>query len=212
MLVTSSVEPQRSIYPSVFKAYAQKGMANFGAQLHGRVIKLGIQFDRFIRNSIIYMYANCGFLSEARRVFDHEDMEFDLVAWNSMIMGLAKCGEIDQNGKFKEALELFGEMQKHKIRPSEFTMVSLLNACAKLGAIRRGEWLHAFLSKNNFDLNSIVVTAIIDMYCKCGCPVKALQVFESVLKKGLSCWIVCKGSQLVGSMEMLICLSRQRSI
>ncbi|KAK1568793.1 hypothetical protein Q3G72_028799 [Acer saccharum] len=163
MLVTSSVEPQRLTYPSVFKAYAHL----------------------------------------ARLVFDHEDMEFDLVAWNSMIMGLAKCGEIDQsrklfdkmvsrntiswnsmisgyvrNGNFKEALELFGEMQEQNIRPSEFTMVSLLNACARLGAIRQGEWLHAFLSKNNFDLNSIVVTAIIDMYCKCGCPAKALRMFE----------------------------------
>ncbi|TXG54556.1 hypothetical protein EZV62_019812 [Acer yangbiense] len=213
MLVTSSVEPQRLTYPSVFKAYAHLGMARFGAQLHGRVIKLGLQFDQFIRNTIIYMYANCGFLSEARLVFDHEDMEFDLVAWNSMIMGLAKCGEIDQsrklfdkmvfrntiswnsmisgyvrNGYFKEALELFGKMQEQNIRPSEFTMVSLLNACARLGAIRQGEWLHAFLSKNNFDLNSIVVTAIIDMYCKCGCPANALRVFESVPKKGLSCW------------------------
>ncbi|KAK4846250.1 hypothetical protein QYF36_014981 [Acer negundo] len=213
MLVTSSVEPQRLTYPSVFKAYAQMGMARFGAQLHSRVIKLGLQFDQFIRNTIIYMYANCGFLSEARLVFDHEDMEFDLVAWNSMVMGLAKSGEIDQsrklfdkmvfrntiswnsmisgyvrNGNFKEALELFGEMQEQNIKPSEFTMVSLLNACARLGAIRQGEWLHAFLRKNNFDLNSIVVTAIIDMYCKCGCPVKALQVFKSVPKKGLSCW------------------------
>ncbi|KAH7578421.1 hypothetical protein ACOSQ2_000326 [Xanthoceras sorbifolium] len=212
MLLTSPVEPQRLTYPSVFKAYAHLGLAHYGAQLHGRVIKLGLEFDQFIRNTIIYMYANCGFLSEARRVFD-EDMEFDLVAWNSMIIGLAKCGEIDEsrelfdkmvsrntiswnsmisgyvrNGKFKEALELFGEMQEQKIRPSEFTMVSLLNACTRLGAIRQGEWLHAFLRKNNFELNSIVVTAIIDMYCKCGCPVKALQVFESVPKKGLSCW------------------------
>lgn len=212
MLVNSCVQPQRLTYPSVFKAYAQLGLACDGTQLHGRVIKQGLEFDQFIHNTILYMYANCGFLSEARRVFD-ENMEFDIVAWNSMIIGLAKCGEIDEsrrlfdkmvsrntvswnsmisgyvrNGKFKEALELFREMQKQKIEPSEFTMVSLLNACAKLGAIRQGEWIHIFLRKNCFELNTIVATAIIDMYCKCANPEKALQVFKTVPKKGLSCW------------------------
>ncbi|XP_031256660.1 pentatricopeptide repeat-containing protein At2g42920, chloroplastic [Pistacia vera] len=212
MLVSSRVQPQRLTYPSVFKAYAQLGLAHDGAQLHGRVIKQGLKFDQFIRNTIIYMYANCGFLSEAKRMFN-EEVQFDLVAWNSMIIGLAKCGEIDEsrylfdkmvsrntvswnsmisgyvrNGKFKKALELFHEMQEQKINPTEFTMVSLLNACAKLGAIKQGEWIHFFLRKNNFELNSIVVTAIIDMYCKCGSPDKALQVFKTVPKKGLSCW------------------------
>lgn len=212
MLVTSSVQPQRLTYPSVFKAYSQLGLARDGAQLHGRVVKQGLEFDQFIRNTIIYMYANCGFLSEARRLFD-EEVEFDLVAWNSMIMGHAKCGEIDEsrylfdkmasrntvswnsmisgyvrNGRFKKALELFREMQEQKINPTEFTMVSLLNACANLGAIKQGEWIHLYLRKNKFELNIIVVTAIIDMYCKCGSPDRALQVFKTVPMKGLSCW------------------------
>ncbi|KAK9188049.1 hypothetical protein WN944_019448 [Citrus x changshan-huyou] len=213
MLVTSPIQPQRLTYPSLFKAYAQLGLARDGAQLHGRVVKQGLEFDQFIHNTIIYMYANCGFLSEARLMFDEVDTEFDVVAWNSMIIGLAKCGEIDEsrrlfdkmvsrntvswnsmisgyvrNVKFKEALELFREMQEQNIKPSEFTMVSLLNACAKLGAIRQGEWIHNFLVTNCFELNTIVVTAIIDMYCKCGCPERALQVFNTVPKKGLSCW------------------------
>lgn len=95
MLIVSSVQPHRLTYPSVFKAYAQLGLAHYGAQLHGRVIKLGLQFDPFIRNTIIYMYANCGLLSEMWKAF-YERMDFDIVAWNSMIMGLAKCGEVDE--------------------------------------------------------------------------------------------------------------------
>lgn len=212
MLVSSQVEPQRLTYPSVFKAYSQLGLAHGGAQLHGRIIKLGLQFDPFIRNTILYMYANCGFLNEARRIFN-EEMEFDVVAWNSMIMGLAKCGEIGEsrkvfdkmpvrnpiswnsmiggyvrNGMFKEALKLFVKMQEERIQPSEFTMVSLLNASAQIGALKQGEWIHEYIKKNNLELNAIVVTAIIDMYCKCGSIGKALQVFEKIPNRALSSW------------------------
>ncbi|XVF60743.1 hypothetical protein PTKIN_Ptkin08bG0072700 [Pterospermum kingtungense] len=212
MLVDSSVQPERLTYPSVFKAYAQLGLACDGRQLHGRVIKQGLDYDQFIRNTIIYMYANCGLLNEAWRMFN-EELELDVVAWNTMIVGLAKCGETDEsrrlfnkmvsrntvswnsmisgyvrNGKFLEALELFQEMQGEKIRPSEFTMVSLLNACACLGAITQGTWIHDYIVMQKFELNGILVTAIIDMYCKCGNVEKALQVFRTCPKEGLSCW------------------------
>ncbi|XP_061369808.1 pentatricopeptide repeat-containing protein At2g42920, chloroplastic [Gastrolobium bilobum] len=211
-MLYSAVEPQRLTYPSVFKAYAQLGAGHDGTQLHGRVVKLGLERDHFIRNTIIYMYANSGLLSEARRVFD-EHMELDVVACNSVIMGLAKCGEIDEsrrlfdnmptrtaitwnsmisgyvrNGRLMQALELFRKMQEEGVEPSEFTMVSLLNACAHLGALQHGEWVHDYIKRNHFELNVIVLTAIIDMYCKCGSIENAIEVFEASPTRGLSCW------------------------
>ena len=93
-----------------------------------------------------------------------------------------------RNGMYTEALDLFGEMQKQKIKPSEFTMVSLLNASAQLGAIRQGEWIHEYIRKNHIQLNPIVVTAIINMYSKCGSIEKAVHVFEAAPRTGLSCW------------------------
>lgn len=212
MLINSPIQPNRLTYPSLFKAYARLGLASDGAQLHGRVVKLGLQLDVFIRNTIIHMYANCGFLSDARKLFD-QMKDMDVVACNSMIMGLAKCGETDvarrlfdemphrntvswncmisgyvRNGKWVSALDLFSKMQMEKIMPSEFTLVSLLNASASLGAIKQGEWIHGYMRKNNIEMNVIVVTAIIDMYCKCGSPEVARKVFETAPVKGLSCW------------------------
>uniref|UniRef100_I1M6X6 Pentatricopeptide repeat-containing protein n=1 Tax=Glycine max TaxID=3847 RepID=I1M6X6_SOYBN len=211
-MLCSSVLPQRLTYPSVFKAYAQLGAGYDGAQLHGRVVKLGLEKDQFIQNTIIYMYANSGLLSEARRVFD-ELVDLDVVACNSMIMGLAKCGEVDKsrrlfdnmptrtrvtwnsmisgyvrNKRLMEALELFRKMQGERVEPSEFTMVSLLSACAHLGALKHGEWVHDYVKRGHFELNVIVLTAIIDMYCKCGVIVKAIEVFEASPTRGLSCW------------------------
>ncbi|KAI5662067.1 hypothetical protein M9H77_21390 [Catharanthus roseus] len=212
MLVSSSWSPGRLTYPSVFKAYTQLGLAENGAQLHGRVMKQGLEFDPFIRNTILHMYASCGYLSEARKLFE-EDEVLDVVAWNSMISGLAKHGEIDdsrrlfdkmtcrndvtwnamisgyvRNGNPEVAFDLFDEMQEQRMKPSEYTVVSLLNASADLGALEQGEWIHDYIKKTNIDLNVIVITAIINMYCKCGDIDMACQVFENATNKGLSCW------------------------
>ncbi|KAK6776280.1 hypothetical protein RDI58_027281 [Solanum bulbocastanum] len=212
MFNNSQVQPHLLTYPSVFKAYARGGLAKNGAQLHGRIIKLGLEFDTFIRNTLLYMYASSGFLVEARKLFD-EDEIVDAVSWNSMIMGLAKSGEIDdswrlfskmstrndvswnsmisgfvRNGKWNEALELFSTMQEENVKPSEFTLVSLLNACGHLGALEQGNWIYTYVKKNNVELNVIVVTAIIDMYCKCANVEMAWHVFVSISNKGLSSW------------------------
>ncbi|XP_058101218.1 pentatricopeptide repeat-containing protein At2g42920, chloroplastic [Magnolia sinica] len=211
-MLHSPTQPQTLTYPSVFKAYAQLGLAHEGAQLHGRILKLGLQSDSFIHNSLIFMYAVCGHLASAHQLFD-EDSSFDVVSWNSMILGLSRSGDCDssrrlfdkmpmrsmaswnsmisgyvRNGKFKEALDLFHQMQEDGIEVSVFTTVSLLGACAHLGALEQGEWIHAYIEKNQIEVNVIVLTAIIDMYCKCGCINKALQVFEAAPRKGLSSW------------------------
>ncbi|KAG6416811.1 hypothetical protein SASPL_124251 [Salvia splendens] len=212
MLNCSEILPERRTYPSVFKAYTQLGLAGDGAQLHGRIVKEGLESDPFIRNSIIHMYANWGFLEDAWKLFD-ESLERDVVAWNSMIMGLAKCGEVEEswrlfckipfrneiswntmisgfvrNGRWIEAFDLFHEMQSEQIRPTEFTLVSMLNACGKLGALEQGRWIHDYIKRNDLEMNVIVATAIIDMYCKCGDVDSARLAFKNAPRKGLSCW------------------------
>ncbi|KAG9148360.1 hypothetical protein Leryth_024385 [Lithospermum erythrorhizon] len=213
MLSTSPIEPHNLTYPSVFKAYTHLGLAKEGAQVHARVVKSGLESDIFIRNTLIHMYVNCGFLEEAGKLFDEDEMLEDVVSWNSMIMGYAKSGQIDdswrlfnkmaiknhvswnsmisgsvRNGKWIEALELFKKMQEDNINPSAFTLVSLLNACRNLGAIEQGKWIHEYIKKNKVNMNNIVSTGIIDMYCKCGEVDMAFHVFETTTEKGLSCW------------------------
>ncbi|XXG67806.1 hypothetical protein AAC387_Pa06g1065 [Persea americana] len=212
MLLHSPIQPQRLTYPPLFRAYAQLGLADEGAPLHARILKLGLESDPFIHNSLIFMYAICGYLAHARLLFN-ENSAFDIVSWNSMILGLARNGEVDDsrrifdkmpmrntiswnsmisgyvgNGRYKEALDLFHQMQNARVEPSAHTMASLLGACTCLGALQQGEWIHAYMEQNDIETNLILLTAIIDMYCKCGRVDKALQVFEDAPRKGLSSW------------------------
>lgn len=85
-----------------------------------------------------------------------------------------------RNDKCNKALELLHEMQEQKIKPTEVTMVSLLNACPKLGAIKQGEWI-IFLKEEQFWVEQY---SCYSNYRH----VKSLKVLKTVPKKGLSCW------------------------
>lgn len=100
------------------------------------------------------------------------------ISWNSMIGGYVR------NGMFKEALKLFVKMQEERIQPSEFTMVSLLNASTQIGALSARRMDNEYIKKNNLELSANVETAIIDMYSKCCSIGKALQVFEKMPNRG----------------------------
>ncbi|KAG6419411.1 hypothetical protein SASPL_121633 [Salvia splendens] len=183
----SEILPERRTYPSVLKAYAQLGLAGDGAQLHGRIVKEGLESDPFIRNSIIHMYENWGFLENAWKLFD-VSLERDVVAWHSMIMGLAKCGEIEESWRLFCKIPFRNEISWNMIKPTEFTLVSMLNACGELGDLEQGRWIHDYIKMNDLEMNVIVATAIVDMYCKCG-DVEATRVaFKNAPRKGLSCW------------------------
>ncbi|XP_065046590.1 pentatricopeptide repeat-containing protein At2g42920, chloroplastic-like [Musa acuminata AAA Group] len=213
-MLHSPIPPQRLTFPSLFIACSHLGLAaHCGAQLHGMAFKLGHASDPYVRNSMLSMYANCGCISMSSRLFD-ECSSFDVVCWNSMITGLAKNGQIDKSrylfdempmrnlvswsamisgyvrsGRNDEALHLFYRMQEEGLNPNANILVSLLGACGSLGALDQGEWIHQYIRRNDeFVLDPIVTTAIIDMYCKCGSINKALEVFENSSTKGLSSW------------------------
>lgn len=58
--------------------------------------------------------------------------ERDVVSWCCLIDGLVKGGESE------ESLEVSGRMRREGPRVNEVTMVSVLCACAHLGALERG--------------------------------------------------------------------------
>lgn len=132
-------------------------------------------------NSMVSGLAKCGNVDSAREVFD-EMPEKNVVSWTGMISGYA------QNGYFYETLALFEEMCFAQVRPNDVTLVSVLSACANLGALGLGKRIHGFLDGNGYGLNRFVGSALIDMYSKCGMVRDALLVFERMSEKNV---VVC---------------------
>ncbi|KAH9805785.1 pentatricopeptide repeat-containing protein [Citrus sinensis] len=168
-------------YPFVFISCANLLALNHGVSVHSSVFKIGLDEDDHVSHSLITMYARCGKLDSARKVFD-EIRERDLVSWNSMISGYSKMGYA------KEAVELFGRMREEEFLPDEITLVSVLGSCGDLGDLVLGKWVEGFVVKNKMDLNFYMGSALIDMYGKCGALVPARRVFDAMVNKDVVTW------------------------
>ncbi|KAK3037519.1 hypothetical protein RJ639_030327 [Escallonia herrerae] len=101
----------------------------------------GLEVNTTLMTSLVDMYAKCGCVDTARRLFDQMSQR-DVVAWSAMISGYS------QASRCKEALLLFHEMQKANVEPNEVTMFSALSSCAALGAPETGGWVHSCIKKN----------------------------------------------------------------
>ncbi|URD84801.1 PPR repeat [Musa troglodytarum] len=85
-------------------------------------------------------------------------------------------------------------MQEVGIAPDEVTMVGVISACAKAGALDLGRWVHAFIDRKGIELDLEISTALIDMYAKCGAIEKAREVFDGMDVRDTMAW----GSMIVG--------------
>ncbi|GJN29792.1 hypothetical protein PR202_gb18115 [Eleusine coracana subsp. coracana] len=164
-----------------FAACADTGDLALATAAHRRVGERHVVLDSVAWNAVIDMYARCGDLSTARRLFrDIPPKKRNVVTWNTMIAALTRTGLAD------EALSLFREMQAQRgaAQPDDATLVAVLGACARLGALDAGMWIHAYHMNRNTKGGSVIVgNALIDMYAKCGAPGHAVAVFDGMPRR-----------------------------
>ncbi|CAK9859911.1 unnamed protein product [Sphagnum jensenii] len=121
----------RVTYICILKACANLTALAEGRQLNLNIIEAGLGADIWIQNALIDMYAKCGSLVDARKVFDTMPQR-DVVSWTVMIDALSQhgCGE--------EALELFGQMKEEGVQPDAITFIGVLSACSHAGLVNEG--------------------------------------------------------------------------
>ncbi|GFY98306.1 pentatricopeptide repeat (PPR-like) superfamily protein [Actinidia rufa] len=124
-------------------------------------------------------------LKLARQILDAMPMK-NVICWTSMVSGYVNCGRLDEAREFNcvdEAVALFREMQSERIKPDKFTVVALLTGGSQLGALEQGKWIHGYIEENRIAIDVVVGTALIDMYSKCGCIDKSLEIFRRLKEK-----------------------------
>ncbi|KAF8714085.1 hypothetical protein HU200_028084 [Digitaria exilis] len=167
--------PDTHTYPPLLQACARLLSLRDGERIHAEAAKNGFATLVFVKNSLVHLYGACGLFESAHRVFDEIPIpERNLVSWNSVLNGFAA------NGRPNEVLTVFREMMDVEFAPDGFTMVSVLTACAEIGALALGRRVHVYLAKVGLVGNSHVGNALIDLYAKCGGVDDARRVFEEM--------------------------------
>ncbi|KAJ0678218.1 putative tetratricopeptide-like helical domain superfamily, DYW domain-containing protein [Helianthus annuus] len=176
-------------------------------QLHAFALKASMLTNIFVGTALLDVYAKCGLLEDAIRVFEYMP-ERSAVTWSSMVAGYVK------NELFEEALLMFRKVQVTGVEFNQFIISSVLAACAAIAAKIEGVQAHAVLFKTGFIVNFFVCSSLVDMYSKCGSINEAYSVFAHAQDKN----VVLLNAMISGfsrhgrSMEAMILFEKMQQI
>ncbi|KAK2977927.1 hypothetical protein RJ640_016604 [Escallonia rubra] len=168
-------------FVGILSGFELEGDLELGGQIHGLVIKNGLEFVVSVSNALINMYAKCSGAEFAGKKFEDAPV-WDIVSWNTMIGALARS---DRHGK---AVELFLEMHVNGNFPNKTTFVTVIKACARLQIPIYGEFVHAKIIRNVFESDVYIGSALIDFYAKCDRLEDARRCFDNIHEKNLVSW------------------------
>ncbi|KAF8732969.1 hypothetical protein HU200_015321 [Digitaria exilis] len=176
-----SVQPSEHTMASVLAACAALNSLHQGRWIHGSVIKHGLIYNSFISAALLDMYAKCGEVEDARRMFDGLSY-VDIVLWTTMIVGYT------QNGNPLDALQLFLDKKFATIVPNSITMATVLSASAQIRDLSLGRSIHGISVKLGVADYDVVVNALVVMYAKCQAVSEANSIFVRILNKDVVTW------------------------
>ncbi|KAK9101856.1 hypothetical protein Sjap_019110 [Stephania japonica] len=180
-MIQNGVFPDNFVLPNVSKACSALQLIEFGVGVHGYAVKMGFVDCVFVGSNLVDMYAKCGLLSDARKVFNYIP-DRNVVAWNSMIVGYV------QNGMNEEATEVFYDMRVDGVEPTRVTVASLLTASANLVVVEEGKQGHALAVLVGLEFDSIMGTSLINFYSKLGSIEEVELVFSRMVERDVVTW------------------------
>ncbi|XXG74597.1 hypothetical protein AAC387_Pa07g3278 [Persea americana] len=145
-----------------------------GKEIHGFMMKGSLKSDLFSESALIDMYAKCGDLCIARRVFDLMQLKNE-VSWNSIIAAYGTHGLV------QEALSLFKEMKEVGIQPDHITFLAIICACGHSGLVDEGFRLfHSMGEEYGIAARMEHYACMVDLFGRAGCLREALEFITSM--------------------------------
>ncbi len=108
-----------------------------GMRVHKQIIESGWDSDVFVHSSLVDMYAKCGSLEDAWKVFN-KMVSCDVVSWNATIGGCA------MHGHGKEALKHFQQICEKGVQLNDIIFICLMLACSHASLV--DESMHCYVS------------------------------------------------------------------
>lgn len=177
----TGVLPNEPTFVSVLDACTDGSVMFEGRCLHACFAGTDLERDLVLGTTLVNMYGKQGVLSEARRVFD-QMQEQNTVSWNAMITAYV----LDSQGK--ETLVLFHQMLQQGIMPDKFVLVSMFSAHAMMEDLADGIRMYSRLFGMDLNSDAVVLTAVLNMFCKCGSMKDAGQVFDMMKNADVVAW------------------------
>ncbi|XP_073145145.1 pentatricopeptide repeat-containing protein At3g26540 isoform X2 [Henckelia pumila] len=191
-MVRVKASPMSFTVSNAILACLSYGGLREGAQIHAFAIKINMEEDEVVSSTLIGMYAKCGDLGSAIKIFNFPCSK-NLISCTTMVSGYAA------NGKIAEARELFDQLTERSViswnvmlagytralmwdKALDFvimmrrntkeidhvTLGLILNICAAIPDVELGKQIHGYVYRNGFYTDLFVGNALLGMYGKCG--------------------------------------------
>lgn len=210
-MMNSGVQPNETTWVILISSCSSRGDPVLADSLVRTLSQMQVNLSCFAKTALVDMYAKCGSLRTARKVFDELGTFRNAVTWNAMISAYTRVGDLAmarelfekmpdrdvvtwnsmisgyaQNGESAMAIELFKDMiYTETLKPDEVTMASVISACGHLGGLELGNWVVNILKDKQVKLSISGYNSLIFMYSKCGSMSDAKSVFDGMAERDL---------------------------
>ncbi|CAI0438880.1 unnamed protein product [Linum tenue] len=147
-----------------------------GKQIHGKVLRHGIDDSGFITSSLIDMYCKCGDLRLASITFEQKKVEVDIYTLTSIISACADTGNLELGRQIDAHVQKVG----HKV--DAHLTSSFIHMYSKCGCLN--DAINKF-NESNDDTNVVIWTSMIYGFGLHGRGLEAVRLFDLMLKDGI---------------------------
>lgn len=173
-----NLRPNHFMLSSVVSACAGAGRLGLGKSTHAKVVRHWHDDNEVIVGALIDMYAKCGCVEYAKKVFDGIASP-SLVTCTSMIVAAAKFGLAEL------VLDLFDEMVGRGVKPNGVTFLGILHACSHRGLVDVGlEYFDSMSRVYGIVPQAKHYTCVVDMLGRAGRIAEAYELTKSIEAKG----------------------------
>ncbi|XP_023741988.1 pentatricopeptide repeat-containing protein At3g12770 [Lactuca sativa] len=181
-MLSKKLTPDSVTVCSTILACAHLGSLEEARKMGEYIDKSNYKFDVFVNTALIDMYAKCGSIHLARKVFD-ETKTKDIVVWSAMIVGYGL------HGKAQEAINLFHLMKQANVTPNDVTFIGLLTSCNHAGLVEEGWGIFNSMKDYGIVPRHQHYACVVDLLGRAGCLDKAYEFITNMpIKPGVSIW------------------------
>ncbi|KAK1408660.1 hypothetical protein QVD17_40630 [Tagetes erecta] len=162
LMKVQNIEPDSFTMVSIIAAVTEFSTLRQAKWIHGVVTRTCLDKNVFVKTALVDMYAKCGAITTARKLFDLMD-EKHITTWNAMIDGYGT------HGYGPEAIKLFKEMEDKQIKPNNITFLCIISACSHSGFVNEGQRFFSKMKKE-YDIEPTMdhYGAIVDLLGRSG--------------------------------------------
>ncbi|CAN8248316.1 unnamed protein product [Cochlearia groenlandica] len=141
-------------------------------------IRHGFESDIVLASNVVDMYAKCGRIVDAKKVFD-STVHKDLILWNTLLAAYA------ESGLSGEALRLFYEMQLESVPPNVITWNLIILSLLRNGQVNEAKEMFLQMQSSGVSPNLVTWTTMMNGLVQNSCNEVAVLFLRKMQDSGM---------------------------